>query len=99
MHFLGESESKQAGVFVGVVKRDECPPAYGIWERSLCSSACTTSTYLPSSDLLKIERQPASKTDGVLQLLKIWQKEKEPLVISVYKQSNVNIKQNKATVC
>lgn len=32
--------------------------------------------YLPSSDLLKTERQPASKTDGVLQLLKKLAKEK-----------------------
>lgn len=94
MHFLGKSESKQAGVFVGAVKCAECPSAYGIWERPLCSSPCTAGTYLPSSDLLKNERQPASKTDGVLQLLKNWQKKKELLVISVYKQSNVTV--NKA---
>jgi len=30
MHFLGESESKQAGVFVGVVNFAECCTAYGI---------------------------------------------------------------------
>lgn len=57
MYFLGENESKQAEVFVGVIKHAYCPSAYGIRERSLCSSACTASTHLPSSYLLKTEKQ------------------------------------------
>lgn len=53
MHFLGESESKQSGLFVDVCKSPKCPSAYRIGERFMCSSACAASTHLPSSDLLK----------------------------------------------
>lgn len=67
------SESKLEYLLVSL-SVPSVPLLTGYGRDQLCSSACAASTYLPSSDLLKTERQPVGKTEGVLQLLKTWQK-------------------------